>query len=113
MTRIGNVLYPADDLGETVRFYRDALGLEVRFQDGERFAVLDGGGTTLAIAGPVERVVGDPAVSFKVDDVTDMVHRLTAAGARLIRGPEEGPHEVRAVLRDPAGNPLILYATRT
>jgi catechol 2,3-dioxygenase-like lactoylglutathione lyase family enzyme len=113
VTRIGHVLYPADDVDEAVRFYRDILGLKVKFQDGERFAALDGEGTTLAIAGPQERVVGAPAVSFKVDDVAAMVHRLTAAGARLIRGPEEGPHEIRAVLRDPAGNPLVLYAART
>jgi catechol 2,3-dioxygenase-like lactoylglutathione lyase family enzyme len=113
VTRIGNVLYPADDVDEAVRFYRDVLGLELKFQDGERFAALDGEGTTLAIAGPRERVVGGPAVSFKVDDVAAMVDRLTAAGARLVRGPEHGPHEVRAVLRDPAGNPLVLYAVRT
>ncbi|WP_315987447.1 VOC family protein [Actinomadura sp. HBU206391] len=113
MTRIGNVMYPADDVGEAVRFYRDVLGLEVRFQDGERFAALDGQGTTFAIAGPEESLVTGPVVSFKVDDVTAMVDRLTAAGALLVRGPEEGPHEIRAVLRDPAGNPLVLYASRT
>ncbi|GAA2091623.1 VOC family protein [Actinomadura alba] len=113
MTRIGNVMYPVDDVGAAVRFYRDVLGLEMRFQDGERFAALDGEGTTLAIAGPQERVVSGPVVSFKVDDVTAMVDRLTAAGALLVRGPEEGPHEVRAVLRDPAGNPLVLYAPRS
>ncbi|WP_375539029.1 VOC family protein [Actinomadura sp. J1-007] len=53
-----------------------------------------------------------PAISFKVDDVAAMTETLTAAGARLVRGPEEGPHEVRSVLRDPAGNPFILYAGR-
>ena len=113
MTRIGNVLYGADDVREAVRFYRDGLGLAVRFQDGDRFAALDGGGTTFAIAGPEEDVTGgEPAVSFKVDDVAAMTGRLTAAGARLVRAPEEGPHEVRAVLRDPAGNAFVLYASR-
>jgi catechol 2,3-dioxygenase-like lactoylglutathione lyase family enzyme len=112
MTRIGNVLYGAKDVDEAVRFYRDALGLNVKFQDGNRFAALDGGGTTFALAGPGEDVTGgEPAVSFKVDDVAAMTEKLTAAGASLVRGPEEGPHEVRAVLRDPSGNPFILYAT--
>ncbi|MDL4771550.1 MULTISPECIES: VOC family protein [Thermomonosporaceae] len=113
MTRIGNVLYPAKDVEQAVRFYRDALGLPLKFQDGGRFAALDGGGTTFAIAGPEEDVTGgEPAISFKVDDVAAMTATLTAAGARLIRGPEEGPHEIRAVLRDPAGNPFVLYASR-
>jgi predicted enzyme related to lactoylglutathione lyase len=113
MTRIGNVLYGADDVGAAVAFYRDALGLSVKFQDGTRFAALDGGGTTFAIAGPEEQVVSAPAASFKVDDVTAMIERLTAAGAELVRGPEEGPHEIRAVLRDPAGNSFVVYASRT
>ncbi|MFF5259351.1 VOC family protein [Actinomadura viridis] len=113
MTRIGNVLYVAQDVDEAVRFYRDALGLAVKFQDGGRFAAFDGGGTTFAVAGPEEDVTGgEPAVSFKVDDVEAAAGKATAAGARLVRGPEEGPHEIRAVLRDPAGNPFVLYAGR-
>jgi predicted enzyme related to lactoylglutathione lyase len=113
VTRIGNVLYPVDDVAEAVRFYRDALGLKVRFQDGDRFAALDCEGTAFAVAGPPEQVVTEPAVSFRVDDVAAMAERLTAAGARLVRGPEEGPHEIRAVLLDPAGNSFVLYASRT
>jgi len=113
MTRIGNVLYGAKNVDEAVRFYRDALGLAVKFQDGDRFAALDGGGVTFAIAGPEEDVTGGvPAVSFKVDDVAALATSLTAAGAELVRGPEEGPHETRAVLRDPAGNPFVIYASR-
>jgi predicted enzyme related to lactoylglutathione lyase len=113
VTRIGNVLYPAKDVAEAVAFYRDGLGLTVKFTDGGRFAALDGGGTTFAIAGPEEDVTGgEPAVSFKVDDVAATVESLTAAGAQLVRAPQEGPHEIRAVLRDPAGNPFVVYAAR-
>lgn len=111
MTRIGNALYPVQDLEQAVAFYRDGLGLAVKFQDGARFAALDGGGTTFALAGPEEDVTGgEPAVSFEVDDVAAKVRKLTAAGAQVVRAPEEGPHEIRAVLRDPAGNPFVLYS---
>ncbi|HEX2316020.1 MAG TPA: VOC family protein [Thermomonospora sp.] len=114
MTRIGNVLYTAQDVEAAVRFYRDGLGLTVRFTDGGRFAALDCGGTTFALAGPEEDVTGGvPAVSFRLTgaaDVAATAARLVAAGATLVRGPEEGPHEVRAVLRDPSGNPFVLYA---
>jgi predicted enzyme related to lactoylglutathione lyase len=112
VTRIG-VLYGAADVDQAVAFYRDALGLTVKFQDGDRYAALDGGGTTFAIAGPAEQIADQPVASFKVDDVAVVAERLTAAGAELIRGPEEGPHEIRAVLRDPAGNSFVVHASRT
>ncbi|WP_067828968.1 VOC family protein [Actinomadura kijaniata] len=113
MTDVGNILYPVEDIEQAVRFYRDGLGLTVKFQDGGRFAALDGGGVTFALAGPEEDVTGGaPAASFRVEDVAAAAARLTGAGATLVRGPEEGPHEVRAVLRDPAGNPFVLYARR-
>jgi predicted enzyme related to lactoylglutathione lyase len=111
MTRIGNALYPVKDVAAAVAFYRDGLGLAVKFQDGDRFAALDGGGVTFALAGPEEDVTGgEPAVSFKVEDVAAAVEALKAAGGTLVRGPEEGPHEIRAVLRDPAGNPIVVYS---
>jgi predicted enzyme related to lactoylglutathione lyase len=112
MTRIGNVLYGVDDVAAAVAFYRDGLGLEVKFQDGERFAALDGGGTTFALAAPEEQIAAGPVASFKVDDVAATTKRLTAAGAELVRGPEDGPHEIRAVLRDPAGNSFVVYTSR-
>ncbi|GAB2807994.1 VOC family protein [Actinocorallia aurea] len=112
MTRVGNVMYPAKDLAAAVAFYRDGLGLTVKFADGDRFAALDGGGTTFALVGAEEDLAGAVAASFKVEDVPATVARLTSAGAELVRGPEEGPHEVRALLRDPAGNPFVVYAAR-
>jgi len=109
--RLRTVLYVVDDVPAAVGFYRDALGLPVRFRDGDRFAAIDAGGVTLGLAGPDEDVTdGAVAASFKVTDVPATVRALTAAGAALVRGPETGPHEVRAVLRDPAGNPLVIYA---
>jgi catechol 2,3-dioxygenase-like lactoylglutathione lyase family enzyme len=108
--RIGNVLYPVDDLDAAVAFYRDALGLPLKFTDGDRYAGLDGGGTTLALVGGGEDVTaGAPAAAIRVGDVAAAVERATAAGATLLRGPERGPHEIRAALRDPAGNVLVLY----
>ena len=45
----------------------------------------------------------------KVDDVDAAVLELVASGARVLRKAENGPHERRAVLCDPAGNPLAVY----
>ena len=109
--KIGNVLYPAKDVAAAVSFYGDGLGLPVKFQDGDRFAALDGGSTTFAIAGADEDVVGGAvAASFKVADVESAVKRLVEAGAAVQRPAEQGPHETRAVLRDPWGNSFVVYA---
>jgi predicted enzyme related to lactoylglutathione lyase len=109
--KVGNVLYPAADLHQAMAFYRDGLGLRVKFQDGDRFASLDGGNVTFALVSGQEDVTsGAPAVSFKVSDVATSVERLTAAGAEVVSPAADGPHETRAVLRDPAGNQFVVYA---
>ncbi|MER7129548.1 VOC family protein [Streptosporangium saharense] len=111
MSRLGNVLVPVEDMDGAIAFYAGALGLAVRFRDGDRFAALDGGGVTVALVGPAEQVAGGvTAPSYRVEDVALAVRELTGAGAELVHGPEAGPHEVRAVLRDPSGNALVLYA---
>ena len=56
---VGNVLYPVDDVDSAVKFYDSVLALPAKFQDGTRFAALDGGKVTVAIAGPEEDVTGD------------------------------------------------------
>jgi predicted enzyme related to lactoylglutathione lyase len=107
--KLGMVLYPVEDLDKALAFYQQALGLALKFRDGDRFCALDAGGATLALATGDERVSSAPCASLKVDDVDDVVARLSAAGATIERPAEDGPHERRAVLRDPAGNPLVIY----
>ncbi|WP_342775976.1 VOC family protein [Nonomuraea mesophila] len=104
--KLGNVLIPVADLDEAIAFY----GLPVKFRDGDRFAALDGGGVTVALAGPAEHVTASAAPSYKVDDVTRAVRELTGRGAEVVRAAEDGPHERRAVLRDPSGNVFVLYS---
>ncbi len=109
--KLGNVLIPVNDLDKAVTFYTEVLGLTLKFKDGDRFAALDAGGVTIALAAQAEQVAGAvTAPSYKVGDVAEAVRDLTAAGAELVSGPEAGPHEIRAVLRDPSGNVLVLYS---
>ncbi|GAA1956981.1 VOC family protein [Amycolatopsis minnesotensis] len=111
--KIGNVLHPVSDVESAVRFYATALGLTAKFVDGDRYAALDAGGTTLALAGPAEDVTGGvPAASFKVPDVAAALAALVAGGGSVVRQPERGPHEVRAVARDPWGNTIVVYGPR-
>ena len=105
------VLHPVGDVAAAVDFYAAAFGFEARFIDGDRYASLDAGATTLALAGPAEDVTdGKSAASVKVGNVEDALRVVVAAGGTVMRQPEVGPHEVRAVVRDPWGNPVVIYA---
>ncbi|MDA2815153.1 VOC family protein [Nocardiopsis sp. RSe5-2] len=108
---VRGVLYPAKDLTASLAFYRDALGLPVRFTDGGRYAALgDGGTSSLALASGTEAAVGAPAATVRVPDVAAAVEAAVAHGARVLAPAEAGPHEVRAVVADPDGHPVVLYA---
>ncbi|WP_068921884.1 VOC family protein [Planobispora rosea] len=111
MSKLGNVLVPVDDLEAAIAFYAGTLGLPVKFRDGDRFAALDGGGATVALVASAEQVAGTAtAPSYKVGDVARVVRELAGAGAEVVRDAEAGPHETRAVLRDPSGNVFVLYS---
>ena len=110
--KVGMVIHPVDDLDRAEAFYRDALGLDAMFRDGDRFAAFKAGDVTIALAAGEEVLADRATVSYKVDDVESAVAALERAGASLARGIEEGPHERRAVLRDPAGNPFVVYSSK-
>ena len=108
--RIGNVLHPVTDIAAAADYYGRVFGFATKFQDGDRYAALDGGGITLALAGPAEDVTGGiAAVSIKVPDVLAAVEAAVRAGGLSVRPPEAGPHELCAVVLDPWKNTLVIY----
>jgi predicted enzyme related to lactoylglutathione lyase len=103
---IGGVLRPVADVAAGIAFYAKAFGLHTKFVDGDRYATLDAGGTTLALAGPAEDVTdGTPPASAKVPNVTVALAAITAGGGSVVRIAERGPHEVRAVARTRGATP--------
>ncbi len=110
--KAGMVIHPVADLDAAETFYRDVLGLEPMFRDGDRFAAFRAGDVTVALAAGEEILADRAIVSYKVDDIDGAVAALEGAGARVERGVEDGPHERRAVLRDPAGNPFAIYCSK-
>jgi predicted enzyme related to lactoylglutathione lyase len=107
--RIGNVFYRALDMDAAVRFYTQTLGFGLKLRDADRWAAFDVGGMTLAIEGGAPGGPGGATVSLRVDDLAAVVADLRAKGAN-VGDIEVGPHEQRALLTDPAGNTLVLYA---
>ena len=104
------LLCPVDDLDAAVAFYHDTLGLPVKFRDGDRYCAIDAGGFTLGLAAREERIVNEAAPTFRVDDLDQSLSAMIAAGASVVRPPQRGPHEARAVLLAPGGTTLVISA---
>ncbi|MGC0239684.1 VOC family protein [Arthrobacter sp. SD76] len=107
-TRLTGVGYPVDDLAAAVEFFAEAFGVEPRFADGDRFAALDAGGSTVALTAAEERITTGPAAFLRVGNVDEAVERVRASGGTVVFGPQDGPHERRAVVRDPWGNEIVV-----
>lgn len=117
--RLGGLTVYARDWGAMFRWYTEVLGLEaVVVEAGDGFALLDAGDAVMLgiSAGADPSTMGDDDTDsrvvpgFEVDDIDDLVARLTAAGVE-IDGPEDGGGEGYRLARiwDPEGNQLNLY----
>ena len=97
-----------DRFGETVRFFRDVLGVPL-VEPAPDFAWSKMPNTSqLEIFGPGDRdhdhFTTGPVPEFLVDDVEDAAEELRAAGVELL-GPVKGTAEARWVhFRAPDGN---------
>jgi len=113
--RLGHVRYPVTDMERAVAFYRDVVGLPLKWRDGDAWAAFDAGGATLALE---RRSVGahQPAgvmASLKIGrDLDRFVQALREAGA-TVTAAEAGAHERVATLTDPDGNQTSLYVSGT
>src|SRR4051794_3396343 len=110
--RVGNVFFRVReaDIEQTATFYEQVLGLPLKLRDGTRWIAFDCAGVTLALEGAATSSgPGGATVSLRVDDVDGFVADLRGRGA-TVTDPQDGPHERRATVTDPAGNTLVLYA---
>lgn len=106
--KIGHVIVPAIDLDAQIAFY-ERLGLTTRFRDGDRYAAVTDGSTTLGLAEASQQpVAGRVVVSIEVDDLEACVAALAAAGT-TVGERAVGPHERRCLVTDPAGTPVAVY----
>jgi lactoylglutathione lyase len=121
LSRIDYVMVNVSDMGRSVAFYRDTVGLALRFES-PGWSEFETGATTLALhlapagsggaptgSGPR---VGTCSLGFSVPDVDQAVAQLQARGARFIVPPTDQPAEgIRlAVCIDPDGLALSFAA---
>jgi predicted enzyme related to lactoylglutathione lyase len=107
---LGHIILPVADLDAALAFCSDALALPLKFRDGARYAALDGGRGTLALAAPEEQAVpGQVVIGLRVDDLDAVEARLVEAGASIVGERVESAHERRLTFLDPDGNAFVAY----
>ncbi|MFN8372913.1 MAG: VOC family protein [Anaerolineae bacterium] len=109
------ILY-VQDMDTQVRFYRDVLGLPIKFPQGladyssEFWVELDTGQCSLVLHGGGQQRLGadTPKHAFGVDDLDAMRELLLQRGAKMgeIRSPAPGVRVCDGV--DPEGNPFSI-----
>jgi catechol 2,3-dioxygenase-like lactoylglutathione lyase family enzyme len=105
------IILSTDDLDESIRFYRDTLGMPLKVRDGSHFAALDGGSVTIALATAIDHPLpGKVVVGVKTADVDAAARAIEDQGGAIVRGPYDDAHERRAVVYDNQGNGLVFYS---
>ncbi len=121
MRRLGYVILFVRDLDASITFYRDVLGVPLRFTE-HGYAEFDTKGARLALyerarlSGLIRRrpTDGGPTgeVVFMVDDVDAEAERLRTAGVEVLAGPVDHPWGHRTVhVADPDGH-VVEFAQR-
>ena len=115
MYRSGNVTVYVTNMDRSVRFYQEALGLNLAYRFGDHWASLEvGKGLTIglhpmgAVPSPEQRN-GSPAIGLELDGkIEDAVKTLEARGVHFEGIADEGKAGRFAHFRDPDGNQLYL-----
>lgn len=111
--RISSSYYPVSDMSRSLAFYRDTLGLVVKFQDGDKWTQFDVGGQALAIATPAPQQP-DPGegavVVLECDDLSAMREHLLQQGLAPSEPVAMGGHGRFFTVRDPDGNLVQCFA---
>jgi len=115
------VRYQVKDVGRSVAFYTQQLGLDVDQQRLPAFAQLSIGGLKLILSGPGasgSRAMPDGAaqqpggwnrVILQVADLPARIAELKQAGLHFRNNMEVGPGGKQIQLEDPDGNPIELF----
>jgi catechol 2,3-dioxygenase len=116
-TRMGHVHLRVSDVDETVRFYRDVLGMGLMARLGSAAAFLSAGGyhhhvgaNTWESRGASPAPPGSATLRLATIEIPDESERDRVAGRVADAGGELQPSDGGVVVRDPSGNSLLLAA---
>jgi catechol 2,3-dioxygenase-like lactoylglutathione lyase family enzyme len=117
--KVSNVILRVSDLGRSLGFYRDRVGMKVRFSSAE-FVGLDGGGVTLMLTKPSAPPRGENAglsalteIVLEVDDIASAHRTLKERGVPFRVEPRpvtsDGKRDLLATdFQDPDGHLVSL-----
>jgi catechol 2,3-dioxygenase-like lactoylglutathione lyase family enzyme len=124
MTEFVNVRYIVDDVPAAVAFYTTHLGFVVQTDAAPAFTSVTRGPLRLLLSGPRSsggrplpdgrrpEAGGWNRIELVVEDLQGEVDRLRAAGVTFRNDVISGPGGSQALIEDPAGNPIELFAPR-
>jgi predicted enzyme related to lactoylglutathione lyase len=106
-----NVYVVAEDMERMASFYGDALGLELKFRDGERWTQFRLGAGNFSLASPAEAGAGTTGAVpvFEVEDLDHAAARVAEGGGTVSERRDMGAHGLSARCTDPAGNRFQLF----
>jgi predicted enzyme related to lactoylglutathione lyase len=105
------VQLPAADLTKCLHLYEDLLG-KVDTRDGDRWATMTVDGIRVSFASGAESVGQRMSLVVKTSDVHASIATAVTAGAKVVLPAQQGPHEIRGVVRDIDGNEIVFYQSR-
>jgi lactoylglutathione lyase len=117
--KVDYIMVNVSDMGRSVAFYRDTVGLQLKFES-PGWSEFHTGSTTLALhaapaaegngGGPCGPIAGSCAMGFSVESLSAAHAELQARGARFVMPPTDRPEEgIRlAVFVDPDGLAISL-----
>jgi len=115
--KIGQIAIAVSDIKESIRFYRDTLGLELLFEVPSGLAFFNCGGTRLMLT-TLQGKAGDhktSAIYYKVTDIASATDLLQDRGVTFEQVPQfvakMADHELWiGFLRDPDNNLVAIMA---
>lgn len=117
MTRFSHTIVFVRDMGRSVKFYRDSLGLPLRFETPGwtefatgscNLALHQAAEGSVAAVGPEQTPAGHCHVGFMVTDLDDFHQKLTGQGVKCMQQPKVEDYGRVAVYADPDGLPITV-----
>jgi predicted enzyme related to lactoylglutathione lyase len=113
--KIAFVMYPVTDVGKSVAFYRDVVGLPQHGMNEAWWVEFDVDGATFGI-GNVDRITGLPGTAqslvLEVQDIHAFVKRVRDCGVE-VDDPAKTPNGCWITgFRDPDGNRIWLHQSK-
>ena len=111
--KFSSAYYVVKDMDRAVTFYRDLLGLNIKFRDGNRWTQFDVNGVAVALADPTEGTVppgGGGTVVFEVDNLMETREKFIQSGVSVNDIVDMGSHGRYFTAKDPEGNIVQIFA---